>query len=140
MPSQKASTLWGYIRDLRALAIISFRPYGDCFFSQIPILLPSAMLLVHKLGNAGTCSLLCSHAHFPLWRGFYLARDSFRSGITSDQMKHRSAILQMFSYLSLFKRRQEGGSDRNKFDAKGINLGKCLRKQVSYLLMLKEQP
>jgi hypothetical protein len=53
MPSQKTSTPWGYVRDLRALAIISIRPYGDCFFSQIPILLASAMLLVHKLGNAG---------------------------------------------------------------------------------------
>jgi hypothetical protein len=53
MPSQKASAPWGYIHDLRALAIISFRPYGDGFFSQIPISLASAMLLARKLGNAG---------------------------------------------------------------------------------------
>jgi hypothetical protein len=83
MPSQKASAPWGYIRDLRALAIISFRPYGDGSFLRSPSCWLQPCCSSISSGMPGTCSQLCIPAYFPR-RGFYLARDSFWSSIRSD--------------------------------------------------------
>jgi len=90
----------------------------------------------------GTRSQLCIPAYFSR-RGFYLARDSFlvQYQIRLDEAQITDLLSSEYFLICLYsKAGKKGVLIEVSLMLKGINLGKCLRKQASYLLMLKEQP
>ena len=93
-------------------------------------------------GMPGTRSQLCIPAYFSR-RGFYLARDSFlvQYQIRLDEAQITDLLSSEYFLICLYsKAGKKGVLIEVSLMLKGINLGKCLRKQASYLLMLKEQP